>query len=550
MRYKGTAIAVVMLAAMFSTTADAQLAQATPAHFQNCDGFGGVTRVGDGMSQEATGFWVAGGDRVRRLPSFRGGVAACDAALQALEAFPQSWMRRVSLLQARALHRLVENDAAGALADVDLADQAAADPQDPFYLRSLGVNTNLIRALALVQSGDHPAGEALALATWASRPYSREVIGAVSGIVGPDGSQENLDTLLRAAGQMDPSNSDFAFRYKFETGRFEAALAHFGEIVAPVPIHDQSYDLRTNLQRVEQQRARDTLFWLSLAGHKAYALAALGRAEEARATLAEAHTRLEASTPALPPLPARPSNRDRILNVVREQANLEIQTAAPEIRDSWAGMVEARIAAHEGRLEEARTAFEAMTVVPPSYAYIDLLGALGADLASIEAARRTLPQSRLGLPERNARTLFSLLLDAETRDRAASRMGAIDAAFTSRAYRERGGCEERRPDDGTVNICYKGFDATLAVTEERALLRAAARAAENGGRFRIERRSDIRHSIVSTMYGVPMNETQAGFESSLYLRFFAEGESCARCLTATDVQTALSSIYAEAIAQR
>ncbi len=546
MLHKSMLCAVVLTATLLGASADAQLAQPVAGDFQNCDGFGAVTRVGDGISEHATGFWVAGGDRVRRTPSFRGGVDSCTRALQAMEAFPESWMRRVSLLQARALHRLVGNDADGAIADLDLADQAAADPQNAYYLRSLNINTNLIRALALTQSGDRAAGEALAMATWARRPFSREVIGAAIGIVGVEGDTQNVDTLLRAAGRMDPSNSDFTFRYKFETGRFEAALADYPEIVAPVPIHDQTSDLRTNLQRREERRAQTELFWLNAAGHKAYALAALGRSDEARAILAEAHARLDRATPAPQPLPARPSDRDRILQVVREQSNLRIQTGAPAIRDSWAGMVEARIAASDGRVEEARSTLDALTSIPPSYALVDLLAALHADDATVEAARQALPARRLGLPDRNPRTLFSMLLDAETQTRAASRMNSVDAMFTSRGFRDRGGCEERAQDDGTVNICYKGVDATMAVTEERALLRVVARATENGGRFRIERRTDIRHSIVSTMYGVPMSEAQAGFETSLFVRFFPVGEACERCLLAADVQASLAGVYAQA----
>lgn len=547
--YKGMLGAVVLTATLFGASADAQLVQPISPDFQNCDGFGGVTNVGDGMSEEATGFWVAGGDRVRRTPTFRGGVESCTRALQAMDAFPQSWMRRVSLLQARAIHRLVGNDATGALADVDLADAAARDTQDIYYQRSLGVNTNLIRALALVQSGDRARGEAVAMETWARRPYSRELIGAAMAIVGPEGAPENVDRLLLVASQMDPSNSDYAFRYMFETGRFEAALAVYDEVLPPRAIHDQTYDMRTNLQNAEQDRARRELFFLDMAGYKAYAQAALGRHDEARATLAAARTRLEGATPAPAALPARPTSRQRVQAVAQEQANLQIQSGAPEIINSWTSLVDARIAAGEGRHEEARAAYQAMTTLPPTYAVIDLVRASQMDAATVRAMESTLPVSRLGLPPRNARSLFSMLLDAETSGRADSRMAALDAAFASRNYRERGGCEERRQTDGTVNVCYKGTDATLAVTEERALLRVAARAAESGGRFRIERRDDIRHSIVTTMYGAPMNQTQAGFETSLFVRFVPEGETCVRCISAADVQASLASVYAQA-AQR
>lgn len=535
--------AVALTTMMLCAPANAQLAVAAHADFQNCDGYGGVSTVGDGMSEEATGWFVVGGDRVRRTPQFRGGVDACTRALQALEAFPQTWLRRVSLLQSRAVHRLTQNDHAGALADLDLADQAAAGQQDPFYARSLNINTNLIRALALVQSGDQAAGEALAIATWERRPFSREVIGAATLIIGPTGGLENLDRIQRAASQMDPSFSDSAFRYLFETGRFEAALERVGEVLPPQAVQDYAPHLRTRVQRDEAQRIQDELFRLDLAGRHAFALAALGRQDEARAVLAAGRQRVEAAAGETAPLPRQPNERDVIVHELRDQHNAALQSRTPLIRDIWAGMVEARIAAAEGRADEALAAVEALSTLPPSYAVLDLLRAAGAEPARLQALENSLPPTRLGFPRRDARLLFGLLLDAETRGRADSRMDTLSGLFTSRNYRDRGGCRERRQTDGTVNICYQGAEATLAVTEERALLRVAERAAENGGRFRIERRDDIRHSIVSTMYGVAMNETQAGFETSLYVRFIPDGEACWRCVSAADVQTALASVY-------
>jgi tetratricopeptide (TPR) repeat protein len=541
--------AITMVAALLCSVADAQIVS---TDFSSCDGYDAPRGERDGIS-DVGGFWTGPGDRVRHVPSnFTLGIESCTRALRALDSqFPSAWMRRVSVLQARALHRLIANDAAGALTDLDLADQAAVEPQDPFYLRSVSINTNLIRALALAQNGDRPGAEALAMATWERRSYSREVIGAAALIIGSDGSMENTDRLLRAAAQLDPSYSDYVFRYKFETGRFEEALAHYADIVAPVAARDQSFrdTLRDTVQYEEQQRVRTVLFLLGVAGQKAYALAALGRANEARATLAQLNGRLAASTPE--PLSALPNTPDYVRLVVRQRANDEIRRRGPVIRDAWAGMVEARIAAGEGRAEEARATLDALTSIPPSYAVIDLMTASGADAASVESARRALPSTRFGFPARDGRTLFAILLDAESRGRAASRMNMFDAAFTSRSYRDRGGCEEQRHFDGAVNVCYKGFDATLAVTEERALLRVAARAAEHGGRFRIERRDDIQHSVVSTMYGRQIgDERQNGFETSLTVRFFQEGAPCGRCINAADVQAALGDIYAQALGRQ
>jgi hypothetical protein len=540
--------ALAVAAALLCSAADAQV---VATDFTSCDGYDRPRGSRDGIS-DVGGFWTGPGDRVRHVPSdFTSGIEACTRALQSLESrFPSAWMRRVSVLQARALHRLIANDVPGSLADLDLADQAAVEPTDPFYLRSLNINTNLIRALAFVQSGDHAGGEALAMSTWSRRPYSREVTGAALMIVGGEGSETDLDRLMVVAGQLDPSYSGLIFGHRFETGRFEAALADYDEIVAPMRNGDRGFSISQSemIAHRELQRVRMELFMLSVIGQKAYALAALGRTSEARAAIALMNDRIARATE--PGMSALPGTIEYVMLMARQRSNREIAAQAPAIRDAWANLAEARIDASEGRLNEARTTLAGAATVP-SYAVIDLMLATGADDAAVERARQRLSPARLGLPERDPQTLFSLLLDAETRERTASRLTVWDSILLTRPYVERGHCEEGAQGRGLMEVCYSGYDATLAVTEERALLRAAAQSMSRGGRFRIEQRDDIQHSTVSTMYGQPIGgERQSGFESNLIVRFFSDEETCARCLSAADVQSSLSSIYDQALARQ
>lgn len=541
--YKGWFGAIAAIAALWCLPADAQV---VTTDFTSCDGYAAPRGQRDGIS-DTSNFWAGAGDRVRRVPTdFRFGLEACNRALRSLDQFPRAWMRRVSVLQARALHRLIANDVPGALADLDLADQAAAEPQDPFYLRSLAINTNLIRAFALVQGGDHASGEALAMTTWAQRPYSRSVLGAALAIVGGEGQQANLDRLMRIGGQIDPSLSGLIFRQEFETGRFEEALVDYREIVAPMNNGDRGVNVSRSdmIVHAEQQRVRMELFLLSVMGQKAYALAALGRNDEARAILAVVRARIVQATE--PGMTASPGTIDYVRMIARRRSNAEIAARAPAIRDTWAELAEARIAAGEGRVEEAQ-ALLVRTELAPSYALVDLMAAAGVDGARVERARQQLPPARLGLPERNAEALFASLLDAETRDRTAPERTFMDALL---GVEVEGWCEEGRQGAGSVRVCYNGYDATLAVTQERALLLAAAQAARRGGRFRIEERDYIQHSTVSTMYGNPIGpETQNGYESSLVVRFFDADDVCARCLSAADVQSSLANIYGPPAAQ-
>lgn len=516
--------------------------------FFACDGFGPMTRLGDGMTEEASGFFVTGGgDRVRSFLPSGDPIGACTRVvdLSATE-FPNQWMRRVSLLQSRALHRLNERDFDGALADLDLADQAALEPADPFYRRSLNINTNLIRAFVLIENGHRDAGETLAMETWARRPYSREVTIMALMVVGQDGEAQNIETLINGLSRLDPRYSDFPFFYHFNSGRFEQALAYHSGVVVVPPIQTEVPSARVQIMEDDMLRARNEVFWLEMNGRRAYALAALGRLDEARAALAEADVHLANATPPPEPPDRDVSRQEQYERSARLASNRFIETNAPPLRDAWAAIVAARIAAAEGRLEEARSALPGLQARQAGYAMVELLEATGADDQTVLAMRRQVVVENLEFPLRTVPRFLGMLLDGETRTRAASQMDALSAVFALGTH-GRGGCSERRPHDGTRRVCYAGVEATLAVTEERALLRAAARAADEGGRFRIDRRNDIRHSVINTSYGIAMSESQMGFETVLFIRSIPAGEECPRCIVISEVEAALSDVYAQAL---
>lgn len=549
MRLLGAAAATIFVMAQ-SASGQVGTRQSDAAALQNCDGYGDMMRSGDGMTVQGIGIWQPAGDRLRRRPTFRDGVDFCTAAIARLDAqFPQFWMRKVSLLQSRAVHRLLANDVPGALADLDAAVAAAAEPTNPYYLRSLDVNTNFIRAYAMIEAGDQAGGETLAMRTWARRRYSREAISAALSTIGPKGSRENIDTLLRAGAQVDPSRSGLAFVYFFETGRFAEAAALADQLMPPVQINDQTYDLRTQLYQQEHQRALSALFALEIGCRKAYALAALGRSAEARQALADTLQVLHEAMPDPAPLPAEPTNRDRILQAVREQANLEIQSGSQPISTNWSALVEARIAMNEGRVEQGRAAVEALIPhMPATYAMVDAI-TQGQPTETRDHLAASLPVSRYLLPDHDPRSLFNLLLDAETPTRAAAHVGWADRMFMSRDRAARGGCDERDSDqsDDLQPICYWGTEGTPAVTEERALLRAAEFALhEEAPQFVVASRYDIQHSIVTTMYGQPMSESQAGYESRLNVRAASDPNNCWRCIDSAAVEADLGQFYAAA----
>jgi hypothetical protein len=119
----------------------------------------------------------------RPVASGRAGVEACTAALAdpALEPF---WQRRVSILYARAGHRIDMDDPQGALADLREA-RGAADGKAPdvFFDRSIGVGAQLFEALLLAREGKHEEAATIAAAAAAKRPWSRTTLEHATGLM-------------------------------------------------------------------------------------------------------------------------------------------------------------------------------------------------------------------------------------------------------------------------------------------------------------------------------------------------------------------------------
>lgn len=167
---------------------------------RNCDGFGGVSRSGDGVLRAGRSVDAIG----RMEPNFQHPIAYCDRALLVLSDYPQYWLRRASVLQSRAIHRLMVNDVAGAIIDLDSADGLVPRPLDMDYLRTLDVNAKLIRALALAMRGEHDAGEALALEARTQRPYSRAALLATYFILSQREASAQAAPVVTELSRLDP----------------------------------------------------------------------------------------------------------------------------------------------------------------------------------------------------------------------------------------------------------------------------------------------------------------------------------------------------------
>lgn len=494
-----------------------------PGVYQDCDGYGAPAASGDGMTKIAIRFLVRpGGDTSRTTPAFGiNGIGACGAALQDLEAkYPQFWMRRVSLLRARAIHRLALNDAAGALRDLDAAKAAeGAGVDDVLAQRSLGLGVDFVRALALRRSGQPDAGRSLAFATWAMRPWNRETTQAALIAIGGDAPPDQIERLLRAEAQINPLATAQLFSEYFERGRFADALSVYDALSPPIRLSQGERGERDVAWLEQSNRALAAEFWAEVDGRKAYALAALGRVDEAKAALQAAEARFAGETPPAPPLPQEPSQRDRLLNSVWEQANLEITTKVPGRTAAWRAMVNARIDVAQGKTESVKAYFAGGAAKPTSLgALVELMDATSADdpkaKKTAETVRALMAGARVMQPYAEVKALFEALPESETRGRLVGdeqkHLFGSGNGFTITPH----------PDTGLTTIGYRGFRSSQSIMEEEALLKAVQMARQAGkSGLVVEARRDIRHTLTTYYYGTPLRTDPTGFETQLDVAF-------------------------------
>ena len=490
------------------------------AVYPDCDGYGAPAASGDGMTKVAYRLGSPGGDTSRTTPPFgREGIGACGAALQDLEAkYSRYWMRRVSLLRARALHRLALNDTAGALRDLDAAKAAeGGGADDVLARRSLGLGVDFVRALALRRSGQPEAGRSLALATWAVRPWNRETAQAALIAIGGDAPADQIERILRAEAQFNPQTTTQLFGEDFERGRFADALSVYDALTPSVRL-DPGPGGETDVAGLEQSnRALAAEYWAEADGRKAYALAALGRVDEAKSVLQAAEARFAGETAAAAPSTQEPSQRGRLLNAAWAQADLEIRTKVPSQLAAWRALVDARTDVAKG---DAGSVKAYLHGVKPTMlgAVVELMDAASVHDAKARMAaktgRRLLVQRRIRQPAAEVRALFEALPESETRarlvgDAPKSFFGSGDG-FTITPH----------PETGLTTIDYRGGRASPSIMEEEALLKAAqlARQAGKSGLI-VEARRDLRRTETTYHNFALIGATPAGFETELVVAF-------------------------------
>lgn len=516
----GIAAAAVLSAAAGSATPVAAGDGPGPASledFRLCDGYGAPSPRGDGMILQASGGAMlatypdeAHGNTLRSLVAFGAdGIGSCDRALADPTLSAEQWQRRVSLLMARGAHRMASGDLAGAEADLGLAEQAAKDPADPFYQRSLALQIGLVKAFLLRQRGDQAGAERAALAIWEQRPYDRETTRSAFIVIGPGGDAALRQRLMERLASLDPDLLSNLFQQAYDQGRFADATALF-ETLAPPPDGKDDFAPYTFLLPVN---VPETLHWRQTreenavlrAGEAAYAYAATGQGDKAKAVLKAAADRL-ASVTAPPKVSGRPLSEKNAALI--PPANEQLAANIGKRLASWTRLVELRLGDQTAAADEP---------LPPTRASLDLIDVLGGpQLLARRATVQTQVEKALRLgPKEDAslERLFATLPDAAS---------AQNRPYYHKAEAVKPKYLFRDDTPGTTGIVYYGYDPVSAsMVAEETLWEAAtlAKAAGKGG-FVIIDRFDNEDSSQPNVYGRPSGPSHhTGFTTKLLVKF-------------------------------
>lgn len=519
--------------------------------FSGCDGLKKPKSSDDGMRGEAT--FPAYTFSFGSTGSAQSTLAACDRALASTNLKPEQTLRRAHLLRARAAAKIELRDAEGALADLDSAQQAATPyAGDFFYDRSMGVSIDLLRALALNQSGQTEAALALAQQAAAKRPYSVEIqrVAVLLRSLAGEGATDR--SIWDGLSRIDPMTRGMAERLSgspaaltdLATGEVPLALD-----LPPAPSIERMLGQQDSLMQYAEE-------WQAAIGKgltKAYAHAAKGQTDTARAWLALTRKTLDQAE-APPATGGEGSEQPADVGL----GGLFAASARKNQLEPMTQLIEARIALGEGRLKEAATLLgtNQLRAAPVTEEFHAAYAAARTRVADAPDLPPLIAGPRRGA-DRVANLASTLLIRPESKrkliDYEKSRpdiLGALVGAAFSMGTTLLGGVERTAgfrstPNaDGSVKVEFTGNTTSAPVVQEMTLLRAAEIAREAGkSHFHIASRRDYERMLTRSMGGTPMDRTLVGYKTELTIRLLDDAATEPDALDAVSVIDALGPVY-------
>jgi len=545
------------------STAAAVAGSASSEQYRGCDGYGSPSFEGDGMTELATVLLIfnppsAGNTSREKTHAGTVGIADCDAALADLPS--RHWMRKVSLLRARAIHQLTTGNYVAVWADLDAADAVAAGHDDPFYARSLGWGLALTRAYALRRLGEEAKATPMVTQLIAQRPYNRQTLYTALLALGSSGGEQEYQALQHDLGRLIPAAIDEIFIRAIDLQRFADAVALYPQLEPPNVV--ENVNERARNDRVWQQFIADQNFLASRGGAYAYALLATGNVPAAQAALKTARERLTKATEPPPPLTDAERNADPAAEALRQglaDTHLRAAREAGKYLAVWERMVALRLQLGTGKVEDVIAAIKTEPL-PRSGASVEFLDALQARLPA--AKRPAYPlSSNLKMQLANAHPEIENptpegFLNHLPQAEIARRLPDYNAKpFNLFGGPENGGEGYRigKPDaQGVITIRFNGDRLSSGtMVEEVALLHAAEEARKAGKKgFIIVGRDDVQITVSLTSYGTTLRTDPGGFETELRVLFVDPAalpetykDAPWRVLDADTIYNALAPIY-------
>lgn len=530
-------LAIVSLSACVTTTPSSNL-----NIYHNCDGYRPPSLVHDGVSP--TNMFQPKRQRPITFETDASpSVQDCHQALTHLEHhYPQYVLRQVSLLQARAIHYLIADQIEPAMTDLDVAEHIL--PSDNIYfLRSFGLNTALIRTLALSLNGQQEEADQLALELHNIRPYSHHTTYGTLIALGPSAGEILRARLLEQLARLYPRQSRYLYLQLFETGHYRQSLELVPLLKPPKPAYTTTQDLRTRLQRREQVRADHALFWTDMNGRKAYAHASLGDTTSALQTLEAARESLDKAIKTPKGQSKETTLEAQTQQVVLEQINLEIKSQAIPLLQFWTQLTQAQIARQAGALTEAQSLLQSLNKVGDSLVPLKLAGELDP-LGYGQPEGESIWQSAhlqaiaVGLPPQDPKVLFNFLFDLESH--LYNQQLARNSSYTTCASSQ----QHAVPYRPTFELCTRTKDANPQIIEELALLSAAYLTGQQNkaSLFLIDNRQ-------VTQYQHLEPQTNTIHQDSIQIRLllhpvsYTQTPPCWRCLNIENIGAHLAPIY-------
>jgi tetratricopeptide (TPR) repeat protein len=537
----------------------------TPASAQDfaaCDGYPEPGKKSDGITKDSLLLGLVSTSADFRpsdsVSLGRQGIAACDHALADARLKPEFVLRRIHLIQSRALHELAAGKPTEALASLDAAEAISLEPSI-LRRKGLGLANLALRAVALGDLGRKQDAIAQIEALQKARPFApsiQRLAGTLRQRI--DSSLEGHLAELRRRMPIDPGGALVGMIDAMLAGRNADVIGFSDGLEFDIPRMRGGWKIEGggfNDYDLIKLRA----FAASL---RAYALVAEGREAEATALLADARQDLEAAkVEPEPRTPGKPLSKEQVADFERRKA---VAAEGEHTIATWDRLVSLRKSVTTMMPEQLFANLDRFGRGEVS-CVIDLIANLktAGPADEIERSKAVkdlqdqMERDRLREVKTDLKSILALLPRPETERNQPSFHGAGDGYFLSD-----NGYSTKQMDSLTKwTVRFTNGLSSHATVEEMVLASAATLARKKGfaGFVVTSRRTFDRTTHVSTygLYGGGSYDQNSGREAQMVVHLVNAGQlpdalkgADARFFDANKVMAELAAEYPEIAAKK